>query len=87
MLLLLFMWFGAIDPDDGERVWAVCELCSDLIEVGVCDLSEWASAAIRKRFSDGGVCASPDDELESSSFSLSHLYGGELTFRGTFPWI
>lgn len=66
LLLLLIELFvdGAIVANDGERVCAALELCSDLIERGVCDLI------------DGGVCAPPviiDDELESSSLSLSNV--------------
>lgn len=79
--LLLFELFSmklfdeTIVPDDGDRVCAVLVLCSDLIESGVCDLIELPSLFTANRFDDGGVCAPPviiDDELESSSLSLSN---------------
>lgn len=40
LLLLLLLFDGAIVPDDGDRVCAALELCSDLMESGVCDLIE-----------------------------------------------
>lgn len=81
------MLFGANEPDeDGERVWDVCVLCSDLIDDGVWDFIECASPPTR-RPNDGGVVAPPviDDELDSSSLSLSYgLCVGDLSI-GTFP--
>lgn len=46
--LLLLVWVlllfdGGNVPDDGDRVCAALELCSDLMDNGVCDLIEWAS--------------------------------------------
>lgn len=46
-MVLLFR-LGANEPDDGERVCAVFELCSDLTEDGVCDFMERASAPMRR---------------------------------------
>lgn len=93
-LLLLLLWLllllldGAIVPDDGDLVCAAFELCSDLMDSGVCDFIECASVLWPNRFADGGVCAPPvmiDDELESSSFSLSYvLCTGDFSPR--LPW-
>ena len=72
LLLLLLLFDGAMVPDDGDLVCA--ELCSDLMDNGVWDFNEFASVLWPNRFADGGVCAPPviiDDELESSSLSLS----------------
>lgn len=90
LLLLLLLFDGAIVPDDGDRVCAALELCSDLMESGVCDLIEWASVLWPNRFADGGVCAPPviiDDELESSSLSLSNvLWTGDFSPRLPWTW-
>lgn len=43
LLLLLLLFDGAKVPDDGDRVCAALELCSDLMDSGVCDFSELAS--------------------------------------------
>lgn len=47
-VLLRLAALGANEPDDGERVWAVFELCSDLTDDGVCDFMERASAPMRR---------------------------------------
>lgn len=88
LLLLLLLFDGANVPDDGDLVCAAFELCSDLMDSGVCDFIECASVLWPNRFADGGVCAPPviiDDELESSSFSLSNvLCTGDFSPR--LPW-
>lgn len=70
---------------DGDLICDAVELCSDLIDCGVCDdFIEWFSP---KRFDAGGVCVPPVitlDELESSSPSLSYVCGGD--FSSKFPW-
>lgn len=40
---------------DGERVCVEFELCSDLIDSGVCDFIEWLSLPRPRRLADGGV--------------------------------
>lgn len=42
-LLLLLLFDGAKVPDDGDLVCAALELCSDLMDSGVCDFNEFAS--------------------------------------------
>lgn len=43
LLWLLLLFVGAKVPDDGDLVWAALELCSDLMDNGVCDFIECAS--------------------------------------------
>lgn len=88
LLLMLLLFDGANVPDDGDLVWAAVELCSDLMDRGVCDFNEFASVFCGPKRLDGGVCAPPvmiEDELESSSLSLSNaLCEGDLSPR--LPW-